>query len=549
MKRDGLSERLRGIPVPPSGEAREVAVAEARAEVEGRADATPSRRELPRRHVTVLAAAALLAAVLITPPGRAASAWVGDLVGLGEVGGPPTMQEGRSFADDRTAVVIENGTAPDGTRYEWVAYECSVDLREEGSGTKFEGIGMSLEWPGVKGHEGTGHCEELQGRPRPEPDALGSHGVHILPSQFKGVENPDLVISGTAGPGVHRVEVLYQEPDGDTRELPVDFARVDGELLELAHRPEALGTFVAFLPGEIAARDEVETRLDLRALYGTGKLELGPIARRERELAAVARERCREFEVDPAELGANASRAEVDRALKPMRDCLEEHMPPSPFIYVAYDERGRELARFHEPLITAGIVRPQDIEPAGHEGPNAERNPFPWGKDESVEIVSGRAPDGALYEVRVTRHRADGFAEVCTMLWWPYVAQDMAGVSCGGFPPETAFGRRDPESVAARPYGFLNDAPHATRHRVLSGFARPWVSRVRVVYEGRDGERHDAPLKLVRVSAEELARVGADGPIGYWVAFVPRGTGAQPTVEVIAYDEDGNEAGRIDYRA
>jgi hypothetical protein len=486
--------------------------------------------------------------MLITPPGRAASAWVGDLVGLGEVGGPPTLPK-RGFADNRTAVVIDNGTAPDGSRYEWVAYECSVDLREEGSPTNFSGIGMSLEWPDVKGREGGGFCEELDGRPRPEDAAVGSHGVHILPSQFKGVEQPDLVVSGTAGPGVHDIEVLYQEPDGDTRKLSVDFARVDGELLEVAKRPEALATFTAFLPGELAARDEVEARLDLRALMGTGKLKLGPIAKRERELAMVARERCERFELTPADFPANPDPDVVRRALRPHTECLEEHMPPSPFVYVAYGKDGEELSRTSEPLITAGMVRPLDVEPAGHERPSDERMPWPTAPSEGKPelMMSGRAPDGALYEVLVARPK--GFDGRCLSLWWPYVPDAMGGGSCGGLPPETAFGRRDPEQVAARPFGFLVDLPQATAHRVLSGFARPWVGRVRVVYRDREGNAHDAPLKLVQIGGEQLERIGGDRAFGYWVAFVPRAAGRRPMVEVIAYDAAGNEAGRIEYRA
>ena len=159
-----------------------------------------------------------------------------------------------------------------------------------GPGTSFEGIGASLDWPGVKGYEGGGTCEELQGRP--PGGVFSQNGVHILPSQFKGVAHPDLVISGVTGPDVHRVSVIYTDGEGEKNELPVDFARVEGKLRELASQPEPLGTFVAFLPGDTAARDEVESRLDLRAQYGTGKLKLGPIGRRELEQARKAFEAC-----------------------------------------------------------------------------------------------------------------------------------------------------------------------------------------------------------------------------------------------------------------
>ncbi len=153
MTPDRLKNLLSEIPIPPAVQAREQAVAEARAEVaqHGTGEA-PSRGWRPRL-LSVAAALLLVIVVLLTPPGRAASAWVGDLVGIGEVGGPPTQERRGSFADPGSAVVIDNGVAPDGTRYEWVAYACSVDLREEGQPKTFKGIGASLDWPSVKGYE------------------------------------------------------------------------------------------------------------------------------------------------------------------------------------------------------------------------------------------------------------------------------------------------------------------------------------------------------------------------------------------------------------
>ena len=133
-------------------------------------------------------------------------------------------------------------------------------------------------------------------------------------------------------------------------------------------------------------------------------------------------------------------------------------------------------------------------------------------------------------------------------IWWPYVAREFAGGTCGDFPPEGAYGRKEPEEVAARPYGFVTQVPHATRHGVLSGFAREFVSRVRVGYTGKDGERHNAPLKLARVHGRLQDRIEADAPAGFWVAFLPRSAGRHPNLEVIAYDDGGRVRSRIDYR-
>src|ERR671910_640933 len=132
MTPDRLKEQLSEIPTPPAAHAREQAVAEARAEIAGR-----------------------------DTDARAARAWVGELVGIGDVGGPPTQEKHGGFMLADTAVVIDNGEAPDGSRYEWVAYRCHIRA-EDGVGTDFKGIGVSLEWPGVRRHEGGGSCEELE---------------------------------------------------------------------------------------------------------------------------------------------------------------------------------------------------------------------------------------------------------------------------------------------------------------------------------------------------------------------------------------------------
>jgi hypothetical protein len=525
MTPDRLKDLLGEIPTPQATRAREQAVAEARAEIAARGEsdgaaARPSREWRPRV-LSIAAAAVLVVVVLLTPPGRAASAWVGELVGIGDVGGPPTQEKRGRFEKASTAVVIDNGVGPDGSRYEWVAYECKVEA-EEGIGTQFEGIGVSLDWPGVQDHEGGGSCEELQGRPR--SGVFSQHGVHVLPSQMKGVAEPDLVISGVTGPDVHRVSVIYTDGEGIERELPVDFARVEGKLREVASRPEALGTFVAFLPGETAARDEIESRLDLRARFGTGKLKLGPIGRREREQARKA------FEACPA----------TSQGPSPADDCLAGRLPPGPFEYVAYDERGQVLGRLTEPL-TAASVRPvSTIEAEGREEPGdkrAKRIPE-TGSSAAVVLMTGRSPDDALYEVYVEQSdHGNGIG-----IFWPYAPFAGVGFYGDDLPPSTAFGRRNPERVFAKPFGFLNDASEATTHRVLSGFARTNVSRVQVVYLDGDESRHDAPVKLVQATAAVLEKLESSEPFGYWVAFVPRSAGHRP-IEVTAYGENGDRLG------
>src|SRR5688572_19429789 len=88
----------------------------------------------PVRRLAIACLAALVGFGLLTTPGRDAAAWVGGLVRIGEVGGPPTEKKhGLEDPDSPLApVVIDNGRAPDGTRYEWVAYRCKFDFVKEG---------------------------------------------------------------------------------------------------------------------------------------------------------------------------------------------------------------------------------------------------------------------------------------------------------------------------------------------------------------------------------------------------------------------------------
>jgi len=267
MTPDRLETMLRELSAPPATEARERAVAAARAEVDGRDRVARRPRPTGRRVLAIALAAAVLGGALFTPPGREASGWVGQLVGIGEVGGSPTLTE-RGFADTSGEIVIDNGRAPDGTRYEWVVYECKVDMREEGLGEGFEGVGIGLDWPDAKGNIGDGSCGE---REKPPTDhTFDAIGLRVVPSQFKGVAEPDLYMAGATGTRVHRVRVIYRDTRGEVQDLPVDFARVQDDLRERVGEDAPGGTFVAFVPGAWAARDDVVARLDLRALTGTG---------------------------------------------------------------------------------------------------------------------------------------------------------------------------------------------------------------------------------------------------------------------------------------
>ena len=364
---------------------------------------------------------------LLTPPGRAAGDWVGELMGVGEIGGSPTAKK-RGFPETSPPVVVNNGRAPDGSRYEWVAYGCMVDLHGEGVPTRFSGFGLSLEWPDSRKKEAGGVCEGKKDRPQPAP--LKSFGVTILPSEFDGVKAPDLLVSGSTGPSVHRVRVIYRDAAGRVHELPVDFERAAGTLMRRARLPEPLGTFVAFIPGSWAARDELGSRLDLRALETTGGLELGPIARRERRATRLAYRLC--APVKP--------RGEA-------RECIDRRLPPSPVEYIAYDGRGRVIGRQKERGGMRALSPVTRLEKVPERPRRGTRPTDPGAAGRPVVLIRGRAPDGAHYEVFAQRlkEKDDRVYGVCESLWWPRVPRASSSGSCGpGLPGETAFGRRPP---------------------------------------------------------------------------------------------------------
>ena len=97
----------------------------------------------------------------------------------------------------------------------------------------------------------------------------------------------------------------------------------------------------------------------------------------------------------------------------------------------------------------------------------------------------------------------------------------------------------------AKPFGFLDAEVPATEHFMLSGYARPRVERVRVVW---DEGRQEAPVELFHVTPEKAERMGATEPFGFWVTFVPR-SARHAEFEIVSHGEGGDEIGRYSYRS
>jgi hypothetical protein len=487
MTPDRLRRQLAAMPVPDATAARERTVAAARAEIaEGQA-ALPSRPSGGRWPARLIVAAVLLVAAALSPPGRAATGWVGDLIGGEGRGGLQVTSR---------PVVIASGHAPDGTRYQWVAYGCKIDLHGDGVPVRFRGFSLSLDWPGARRHDRS--CE---GRGRRALRTAIDPGVLTRVPSGRGT---DLYVSGRTAAAARRVRATYTDPGGRRHELPVDFARLDGRLRQRARVPRPVGTYVVFVPGSLAASDDLTRCVDVPALGGP--------RRRHR--------------------------------------CAGRPGGKSPIQLIAYNAAGRELQRLGVPLSAADLRVLQPHVPSEAE----QRRALLRAHRGAVVLLRGRAPEGARYEftVKLQRERSGRVYGICFDLWWPHVARALSGGFCGPrIPPPGAFGHGRPERVGAKAFGFLGNAKPATSRLTLSGFARASVTRVRVVFETRDGARRDAPVNFVRVRGALRRRVGAHGSFGFWVAFLPRyvaGARARRgrhAIEVIAYGNRGDELSRV----
>lgn len=201
----------------------------------------------------------------------------------------PALAPAAGSADvDRSKpwIVVDSGRAPDGSRYQHVLYGGKFDYTVDGRPISFRGWCKAFVWPGlIKGGPG-GSCE---GRGKPAYDSP-IRGVDFRFVQYPQLGNqvaqPDVVVAGTTNSKTAAVKVFYTDAAGNERELPVDFARLDGVRLKAsaaklkrqakrklaiardkaqgkaqgkgkrrAHRsgagwvPEPFGVFTAFLPG------------------------------------------------------------------------------------------------------------------------------------------------------------------------------------------------------------------------------------------------------------------------------------------------------------
>lgn len=229
-----LGDFLDQLPLPDSSGARERTAALMAAAAPS---AVRPSRITNSWKVSVGVALTLLAAFFAaTPPGRSAITWAAEQVGIGEVGGPPSVSDRSENATPSSApVVIGTGSAPNGDPYEFVAY-MSKDAG------KSPGPCIYVDFPGAgaetgPGAAGGGIC----------PDA--AQGA-IQPIQLVSTTTPpdaDPYVFGIAAPGTERVLI---RPAGQA-DFDADVGTLEGELQERIGSPTPLTAFVAFPPEEV----------------------------------------------------------------------------------------------------------------------------------------------------------------------------------------------------------------------------------------------------------------------------------------------------------
>jgi hypothetical protein len=201
-----------------------------------------------RRVLSVVCAAGLLGASLLTSPGRAASGVVGDWLGLAEPGDPPSVEGPRprgGLGNEPTgSVVVAAGRAPDGARYEFVLERLSESPRPDRAAERSRQC-LNIEWPDARAGQISPQFGCYAEFP---PAALQDAVVRRQGAMFDPTYTSQVQIAGFARADVSEVRILYRDDRGAERDAPVRFASVTGEVQRRAGVDRPFGVFIGFLP-------------------------------------------------------------------------------------------------------------------------------------------------------------------------------------------------------------------------------------------------------------------------------------------------------------
>lgn len=231
----------------------------------------------------LLATVAMAAALLATPTGRGGLSWAAELVGVGDVGGPPSKADRGPLRPTAGPLVVDNGRAPDNSRYEWVAHRGGLpELSLEGGRHVAGGTGLCLafDWPDHPHRRTREGCSQRPERYPPVPAQIAGpiQSFGFEPAQRPAETSaPDIVLSGSAEIRVARLEITYARK-GVKRRLPTDLAPVNQSLLRRLGlpqgRPRPFAVFTAFVPAR-AASDAIAERFTRGAVLVDRNLRSG----------------------------------------------------------------------------------------------------------------------------------------------------------------------------------------------------------------------------------------------------------------------------------
>jgi hypothetical protein len=206
------------------------------------------RRRSGWRVLALACAAALLAASVLTAPGRAATDLVGEWLGLAQPGDPPTVVaprgRGGAATEPTGSVVVASGHAPDGARYEFVFESVAEPASTDPPGGELSRC-LNIEWPDAPGGQ---ISPQFGCSPAFPPAVVDESVVRWQGTMFDPTYTSHIQIAGLTRSDVGAVRIRYKDRDGTSRDAPVDFARVAGELRQRAGADRPFGVFIGFLP-------------------------------------------------------------------------------------------------------------------------------------------------------------------------------------------------------------------------------------------------------------------------------------------------------------
>jgi hypothetical protein len=209
-----------------------------------------------------------------------------------------------------------------------------------------------------------------------------------------------------------------------------------------------------------------------------------------------------------------------------------------------------------------GLAEPGD--PPTVEGPRG-RGYLQTQPISSTLLSAGRAPDGARYEFVFERIPDSAESDLPGEGIWQCLNIEWPDARVGPISPQFGCRPTFPADVLGeailKPGGPRFDSI-LTSHVYIAGLARSDVREVRVLYTDELGAKRDAPVDLAQVTGALREQVGADGPFGVFIGFLPQawlGYGAlydprhcppeerpydPQAIEVIAYDHQGEPIAR-----